>query len=450
MRATVRPDRAEDLAHRPLGRLLWWSCSQTTLGVGVYGIYALTNAWFVSRAVGETALAAVNLVAPLLLLLGAVSTTVGVGAASVVARSLGARDTAGAARATGSAFTVFWATALLTTGIGLAFLDPLLRLVGATDATMPYARPYAAVLLAGAVLSTGFSAVVRAEGHVGFSTAIWVAAVAVQITLDPLLIFGFDMGVIGAALGTVGGQAVSAAMAMWFFFVRRNRAYRVTARDLVPHPATVGTIAQIGSPSLLAGLGATLLVALANSALAAAGVAALAAYAVSERVRTFATMPQIGITQGIQPIVSYNAGRGLHARVGRTLRLSLAATLAYGVAVGIGLALAARPVVGVFVADPATAAMAADALRIILVGVAVAGIPPLVAAYFQSLGRPGPSYVISVGTLLALKVPLVVALGGLGATGVWVALAAGELLSAAAALVVLVVATRRIGQDHPR
>ena len=113
-----RNDSAENLGTRPIGRLLWWTCSQTTLSVGVYGIYALTNAWFVARGVGETALAAVNLVAPLLLLLGAVSTTVGVGGASLVSRSLGARRPDFAARAAGNSFAIFWATAVTVTVVG--------------------------------------------------------------------------------------------------------------------------------------------------------------------------------------------------------------------------------------------------------------------------------------------------------------------------------------------
>ncbi len=104
-------DAAAELAMRPVGHLLWWACTQTTLSVGAYGIYAVTSAWFVSRGVGEVALAAVNLVAPLLLLVGAVSTTVGVGGASLVSRSLGAGDRGRAARAAGTSFTIFWLVA---------------------------------------------------------------------------------------------------------------------------------------------------------------------------------------------------------------------------------------------------------------------------------------------------------------------------------------------------
>ncbi|HMR14711.1 MAG TPA: MATE family efflux transporter, partial [Arachnia sp.] len=199
------------------------------------------------------------MVAPLLLLLGAVSTTVGVGGASLVSRALGARRPDLAGRAAGNSFAIFWATAVAVTIVGLAFLDPLLRLVGATAETLPYARPYATVIVGGAIFSTGFSALVRAEGRLLFSMMLWVVPVIVQITLDPLLIFGLDLGVVGAGLGTVGGQAVSAAMSVWFFFVQRRRPYRIGFRQLLPHGPTVRSVLAVGAPSFLAGFGATLL-----------------------------------------------------------------------------------------------------------------------------------------------------------------------------------------------
>lgn len=452
--STADVDDARHLEHtaalgtRPVGRLLWHACSQTTLSVGIYGIYALTNAWFVARGVGATAMAAVNLVAPLLLALGAVSTALGVGAASVVSRNLGAGDTAGAARTTGNAFTVFWAAAITTTVVGLTALDPLLRLLGAHGQTLGYAHDYAVIILAGAIVSTGFSSLVRAEGRMRFSTMLWVVPVLVQITLDPLFIFGLDLGVRGAALGTVCGQAVSAGMSMWFFFVQRRRPYRIGARDLRPHPRTIGTVLGVGAPSFLAGFGATLLAVVVNTTLSAAGGAtALAAFAICARIQTFVAMPQLGISQGMQPIVGYNAGRRLLERVERARALSLRATLVYSTLAAGAVALLAGPLAGIFVDEPAVQDAAATALRIVAIGLAAGGVTPLVSAYFQALGHPRPSYLLSIGTLLVLKVPLVLILGhALDTTGVWVAIAAGEILSAAAAVVVL----RRAGRATAR
>ncbi|MEV6041628.1 MATE family efflux transporter [Nonomuraea sp. NPDC052116] len=441
-RGPVVRDHTQSLGSRPIGRLLWWTCSQTTLSVGVYGIYALTNAWFVARGVGETALAAVNLVAPVILMLGAVSTTVGVGGASVVSRSLGAGRPDQAARAAGNAFVVFWLVALSVTVAGLLALDPLLTLLGGSGPTIAYARPYAAVIIGGSIFSTGFSALVRAEGRLRFSTMLWVVPVLVQIALDPLLIFVCGLGVAGAALGTVGGQAVSAGMAVWFFFIQRGRPYRIRPADLRPHPATIGAVLAVGAPSFLAGFGATLLAALINTTLAATGAVVLAAYAVCARLQTFVFTPQIGITQGIQPIVGYNAGRGLTGRVDRTLTLAMRATVIYGATTAALIALLARPLVGLFIGDQATTAVTVDALRIIAIGFVFAGIPPLISAYFQSLGRAAPSYLISIGTLMVIKVPLVLALGMSGPAGIWISLPIGEAISVVAAAGLL----RRFGK----
>ncbi|MEU7903471.1 MATE family efflux transporter [Actinoplanes sp. NPDC049118] len=432
-------DGAAALGSRPIGRLLWHTCSQTTMSVGVYGIYALTNAWFVARGVGTDAMAAVNLAAPVLLILGAVSSTVGAGAASLVSRRLGAGDPAGAARAAGNAFALFWATAATVTVTGLLALEPLLTVLGAEPATRGLTRDYTIVLLCGALVSTGFSSLIRAEGRLRYATMIWLVPVLVQITLDPLLIFGLDLGVRGAALGTVGGQAVSAAMSLWFFFAQRERPYRITVHDLRPHGPTVRAQVGIGAPSFLAGLGATLLAVLVNNVLAAtaAGVTALAAYAVCARIQTFVTMPQLGISQGLQPIVGYNAGRGVADRVDRARTLALRATIGYGTLAALAVILTAGPVVAVFTDDDAVAPAAEQALRIIAAGIAAAGVTPLVSAYFQSLGRATPSYLISAGTLLAIKVPLILAAGTTGTTGIWIGIAAGEILSALVALVLL-------------
>lgn len=426
------------LGSRPIGRLLWHTCSQTTLSVGVYGIYALTNAWFVARGVGADAMAAVNLAAPVLLILGAVATTVGAGGASLVSRRLGADDAAGAARAAGNAFAVFWLTAALTTIAGLLCIEPLITALGTDPATRGLTRDYTVVLLCGALVSTGFSSLVRAEGRLRFSTLLWVIPVLVQITLDPLLIFGLDWGVRGAALGTVGGQAVSAAMSLWFFFLQRDRPYRVTRADLRLHGPTLRALIGVGAPSFLTGFGATLLAVLVNNTLSHAGSAtALAAYAVCARIQTFVMMPQLGISQGLQPIVGYNAGRGLHHRVLRARTLAIGATVGYGTLAAVAVIAGVDPLVALFLPDGDAATTTRHALRIIAIGFVAGGITPLISAYSQSLGRPALSYAISVGTPVVVKAPLVITLAQIGETGVWTALALGEIVSALAAAILL-------------
>ncbi len=441
MAAGAERSLAEDLGRRPIGALLWTNCSHTTASVALYGVYALTNAWFVARGVGEVALAAVNIVAPLLLLIGAIATTVGVGGASLVSRRLGAGSPEGAATAAGTAFGIYWAASIVFAAAGLIWLEPLLRLMGATDATLPDALAYGTVVFAAAPVATGFSAIVRAEGAVRFSMMMWLSAVAVQITLDPLLIFGLDMGVVGAGLGTAAGQAVSAALALWFFFWRRGRVYEIRARHLVPEPRTAASVVSIGAPSFLVGLGTTVLAALVNASLAVAGAAAVAGFAVAARVQTFVVMPQTGMTQGMQPIVGFNAGRGLDTRVERTRVLSTRATVLVGLVAAVVVVALADPLATAFLGPDHE--WAPTAIRIVALGFVLSGVAPLISAYFQSLGRPTPSYAISIGTVVAIKIPLVLALSPLGPVGIWAALPLGEALSAAAAWAVLAMQRRR-------
>jgi Na+-driven multidrug efflux pump len=163
-------------------------------------------------------------------------------------------------------------------------------------------------------------------------------------------------------------------------------------------------------------------------------------------------MPHTGISQGTQPVVGYNYGQSRLDRALRARTLALRASAAYGVLAAATVTVLARPLVTAFVTDPAIAASAVQALRIIALAIATAGITPLASGYFQSLGRPRPSYLLSLGTLLIFKIPLVIALGQVGATGIWLALALGEVASAVTALITL----RRCGRpasgrqaDHP-
>ncbi|WGT48344.1 MATE family efflux transporter [Tessaracoccus lacteus] len=153
-------------------------------------------------------------------------------------------------------------------------------------------------------------------------------------------------------------------------------------------------------------------------------------------------MPQLGITQGAQPVISYNAGSGHLLRVDSARVLSLRATVVYRACAAALVAGFAQPLAGFFLSDPGAVELAAGGLRIIAVGFLFSGVTPLVSGYFQALGRSTPAYALSLGTLLAIRLPLVLGLGGLGPAGVWGALALGEAASALVAWLVLRAATR--------
>lgn len=222
--------RTRSFGTEPVARLLWHACTQTTMSVGVYGIYALTNAWFIARGVGAVAFAAVNLVAPLLLLLGAVATTVGVGGASLVSRSLGLGDLDQAARAAGNAFIAFWATAIGVAVVGVVLLDPLLAMADPltglfTDDPAVHAQATDALR----VLAVGYpfagiaplvSARLQAAGQPRYS--YWLSAGTIPAVRAPLLLAFSRLGTTGLWISFPTAEFATALLAI--IVLRRTAA----------------------------------------------------------------------------------------------------------------------------------------------------------------------------------------------------------------------------------
>lgn len=233
-------------------------------------------------------------------------------------------------------------------------------------------------------------------------------------------------------------------MCIWFFFIQKNRPYRLRRPHFTPHFPTIGRLITVGAPSFLSGFGATMMAVAVNSLLVAGGGAiALAAHAVVSRIQTFLIMPQTGISQGMAPIVGYNWGSQRFDRVDRTFRLSVAAVLALSV-LGAGLvAVFSSGIIGFFLPAGPESDIAATALLIVCVGAVFSGRVPVISTYFQSVGQPAPAYVLSVGTLLAVKIPLVMLAGNHGPYWVWWSVAIGEVISAVIAVLVLLRMLRR-------
>src|SRR5512135_2777274 len=215
------PSNHERLGTEQVGKLLWEMSSQTTLALLVYAIYSITDTYFLSVGINSLAAAGASIISPVLIALGGVATTVGAGGASVVSRALGASNAEKASRTVANTFLIFWITAIIITVFGALFIKPIVYLFGATESVAPYAIAYGRIIFLGAIFSTGFSTIVRADGNIRYSTAMWIIPVCANTLLCWLFIMVLHIGVAGAALATViGGQALSAGMSIYFFFFR--------------------------------------------------------------------------------------------------------------------------------------------------------------------------------------------------------------------------------------
>ena len=209
-----------------IGKLMAELCVQATFSVMLYNIYIITDTLFVSKGVGSTASGAIGVFSPVLVFVGGISSTLGVGSGSIISRRLGEKDLKGGKTVIGCMVWIWCLCALVITAIGLLFLNPLLSLLGCTVEIYPYAAEYGRIMLLGTICSTGFSGVMRAGGDTLYSTLQWCCPVLINMALDPVLIYGFQMGITGAALATVCAQMFSLLCSIYYFFKNKEDIFQ--------------------------------------------------------------------------------------------------------------------------------------------------------------------------------------------------------------------------------
>ncbi len=432
--------RVERLGTEKIGSLLWEMSSQTTLSLLVYAIYSVTDTYFLSVGINSLAAAGASIISPVLIALGGVATTVGAGGASVVSRALGEKDPEKASQTVANTFLIFWATALLITVFGALFIKPIVYLLGATDSVAPYAIAYGRIIFLGAIFSTGFSAIIRADGSIRFSTAIWMIPVTANIILCWLFVMVLHMGVSGAALATVlGGQCISAGMSVYFFFFKKNRSYQLQAAYFKPDWPIMAEVIIIGFPSFVKSLSASLVVIITNNLLKAiGGDSALSVFAIVNRIYSSLLTPKTGIVQGMQPILGYNFGQKKFERVKKAFTYSLGSSTVYGLLICILSLLFPAALIGLLSREAAIITQGQPALLLMALAYPLGGVSVLVAAYFQSLGRAKEALLITLGGILLVKLPVLLLGSGLfSLTGIWASEAVSELILSVISMVML-------------
>ena len=436
---TISSSKYERLGTEKIGKLLWEMSSQTTFSLLVYAIYSITDTYFLSVGINSLAAAGASIISPVLIVLGGVATIVGVGGASLVSRALGQKDVERASRTVANTFLIFWTIAITITVLGTLYIKPIVYLLGATERIAPYAITYGRIIFLGALTSTGFSAIIRADGSIRYSTAIWIIPVAVNTFLSWLMIMVLQIGVAGAALATVAGQAVSAGMSIYFFYFKKNRSYQVKVAYFKPDRSIIQEVLMIGLPSFLKGISASLVVIVTNNLLRLmGGDSALGVFAIISKLYAALNMPQTGITQGMQPIVGYNFGQKRFDRVRQTIRLSLGSIIVYGLLI-CGLSLLFPTTLIALLSNESTIIIEGQiALRLLAFSYPVGGIALMVAAYFQSVGKPKEALILTLGGILFVKLPVLLLASRLFAlNGIWASEAISELILCVAALLML-------------
>lgn len=304
------------MTQTPIPKLVLTLAVPTIISMLVTAVYNMADTFFVSQ-LGTSASGAVGIVFSLMAIIQAVGFTLGMGAGSLVSRLLGSKEPDRANKIAASAFYTAIAFGLLLTVFGLILIDPLMNVLGATPTILPYARDYARyILLGSAIMAASFvmNNLLRAEGKATFSMIGLALGGILNIVLDPVFIFVFDLGIAGAAIATLISQTISFFILLAFFLLKKSEI-RLTPKNISRKGSDYAAILKTGLPSLSRqGLASIATVAL-NVNAAVYGDAAVAAMSIVGRIFMFVLSVMLGIGQGFQPVVGFNYGAGKYDRV---------------------------------------------------------------------------------------------------------------------------------------
>lgn len=414
-------NRNQLLEQTPISKLIWKMTIPSVIGVMAYNLYNIFDTLFISQGVGTDAVGGVAISFPLFGFLSAVSSTLGTGAASVISRALGEKDKERATKTAANTFMVFYAVAILVTVFGLVYLDPLLHAMGVTETLLPYARSYTRIILLGAVTSTGFSNLIRAEGDSKYAMLIWVIPMASNTILDLFFIFGLKMGVVGAALGTVAGQAISMLMSINFFFLSGRSTLKFRLWHFRPDKKIIGEIITIGIPSFLQLSGYSISIMIVNQFLRGyGGDLPISTYGIVSKINTFILFPVMGLIQGIQPIIGYNNGGKKYERVKETLFRGAGISVIYGIVAYLVIWNFPNYILSFFTNDTPVVQLGVSVLRITNAGIMFTALQNVLSTYFQSIGKKMIALFLVLCNQVICFIPAMIVLSKLwGLQGIW-------------------------------
>ncbi len=425
---------SEALGEDDIGKLLLRLSAPATVGMVVMGMYNIADTIFVGRALGDASvqgIGGISICFPIQMLMMALSLGIGIGGASVISRSLGKRDMLRANRTFGNIMTMSVLMGLIITVVGSVFIDPMLKVFGATESIMPYALDYMSIILLGTVLifvSQVANNVVRAEGNAKVAMYTMLVGAGLNILLDPVFIFWLDMGVKGAAIATVISQFIG-MMSLIYYFVRGSSVLEFSGIGL--DPGILREVFSVGMATFARNGSASVVMLLLNNVLGVyGGDMAIAVYGIFNRMFMFSAMPTIGLIQGMQPILGFNYGAGQYARVKDTVMLCVGLATAISVLGFLIMFLFPDQLFSIFSKDVSLIGSGAGATRIMVLMMPLLGFQFVVGAMYQALGKARPALILSVTRQMLFLIPFVLILPYFfGLKGVWMAFPVSDLLT---------------------
>lgn len=404
--------REVNLGEEPIGRLLMTLAVPAITSQLVNALYNMVDRMYIGHIpeIGSTALTGVGVCFPLIMIISAFASLIGMGGAPRASIYMGKKDNKTAEKIMGNCFTALVIIAVILTAVVLLFQEPLLYLFSASSETIGYAKEYMSIYAVGTIfvqLTLGMNAFISAQGFSKISMLTVVIGAVTNIVLDPVFIFLFDMGVAGAALATILSQALSAVWAVWFLCGKKT-VLRLKKENLrIRLPLLMPCVGLGVAPFVMQSTESILLLCFNSSLLKYGGNLAVGAMTILSSVMQFAMLPLQGLTQGGQPIISFNYGAGNMARVKKAFQIQTVCCFTFAFVLWAAVELAPGLFVAVFTNDPQLAELTKWALRIYMACVLLMGIQISCQQSFIALGNSRVSAFLAIFRKIIVLIPLI-------------------------------------------
>lgn len=414
-----------ELGTQPVGKLLLKYSVPAIIGMMVNALYNVVDRIFIGNIpqVGSMAIAGLGVTMPILTIALAFGMLVGVGSTTNVSIKLGQGKREEAQNIIGTGMLLSVILGILLTVIGLIFSEPILKLFGASEATLFYAKSYTDIIIVGttfSIMAMFFNNVIRGDGNPKLSAIIMTVGCATNIILDALFIFKFNMGIKGAATATIISQAITAIWGLLYYLRKKsNLEFKLSTVRLNKNAAK--SILAIGVSPFAIQLAASLVQVISNQSLKVyGGDLAIGAMATISSISMIFLMPSFGISQGMQPIVGFNYGAQKHDRAKTALQICLIASTCIFVVGLVVINVAPQVLVGMFNNDPELMEITINGLKKYTSTLPILSIAIIGTNYIQSIGKAKTSIILSLLRQCILLIPLIMILPKyLGLNGVW-------------------------------
>ena len=405
-------DNKDFLGTAPIGKLLFKLAIPTVVAQIINMLYNIVDRIYIGHIPqeGSLALTGVGVCMPIIMIVTAFAALVSAGGAPRASIFMGKKDNNSAEKTLGNCFMLQIILSVILTVVLLIWSEDLLLVFGASKNTISYATAYMSIYAIGTVfvqLTLGMNAFITAQGFTKISMVFIIIGAVCNIILDPIFIFGFDMGVKGAALATILSQAVSCVWVISFLCGKKT-IIKLKFSDLKLSSKIILPCVALGTATFIMQSSESVISVCFNSSLLRyGGDIAVGAMTILTSVMQFAMLPLQGIAQGAQPILSFNYGAKNSVRVKKTFKILLVTCLVYSVSLWMLIMLFPKVFAGIFTPDVELIDFTSRALRVYLGGIFLFGIQIACQMTFTSLGKAVNSIVVAVVRKFVLLIPLI-------------------------------------------